>query len=195
MNEYLDVLDAEGVLDYSELIHRAVLLSHRPDVQEYLHKTFSAIYVDEYQDTDPGQVALLKAMVNVDSALVVVGDVDQAIYGFRGADESGIRKFEQEFEPVFAKPVVNVVLSTCRRFGVDIRSAASAVIGDRIPAGFNSSDIQKHRNPECISENIGDLKIRTFDSPGAEASHIADIVARAHATQNLQWSERSLPLE
>jgi superfamily I DNA/RNA helicase/RecB family exonuclease len=189
MNEYLDVLDAEGVLDYSELIHRAVLLSHRPDVQEYLHKTFSAIYVDEYQDTDPGQVALLKAMVNVDSALVVVGDVDQAIYGFRGADESGIRKFEQEFEPVFAKPVVNVVLSTCRRFGVDIRSAASAVIGDRIPAGFNSSDIQKHRNPECISENIGDLKIRTFDSPGAEASHIADIVARAHATQNLQWSD------
>jgi superfamily I DNA/RNA helicase len=104
MDEYLDVLDAEGVLDYSELIHRAVLLSYRPDVQEYLHKTFSAIYVDEYQDTDPGQVALLKAMVNVDSALVVVGDVDQAIYGFRGADEAGIRNFEHEFETVFGKP-------------------------------------------------------------------------------------------
>lgn len=74
MNEYLDVLDAEGVMDYSELIHRAVLLSHRPDVQEYLHKTFKAIYVDEYQDTDPGQVALLKAMVNSESSLVVVGD-------------------------------------------------------------------------------------------------------------------------
>lgn len=189
MNEYLDVLDAEGVLDYSELIHRAVLLSHRPDVQEYLHKTFSAIYVDEYQDTDPGQVALLKAMVNVNSALVVVGDVDQAIYGFRGADEAGIRNFELEFESVFAGPVVNVVLSTCRRFGAEIRSAASAVIGDRIPPGFTSINIHKHRNPKCISENLGELKIRTFDSPGAEASHIADTIARAHANQNLQWSD------
>lgn len=189
MNEYLDVLDAEGVLDYSELIHRAVLLSHRPDVQEYLHKTFRAIYVDEYQDTDPGQVALLKAMVNVNSALVVVGDVDQAIYGFRGADEAGIRNFEQEFESVFAGPVVNVVLSTCRRFGAEIRSAASAVIGDRIPPGFTSINIHKHRNPKCISENLGELKIRTFDSPGAEASHIADTIARAHANQNLQWSD------
>ena len=189
MDEYLDVLDAEGVLDYSELIHRAVLLSHRPDVQEYLHKTFSAIYVDEYQDTDPGQVALLKAMVSVDSALVVVGDVDQAIYGFRGADEAGIRKFEQEFESVFASPVENVVLSTCRRFGAQIRSAASAVIGDRIPAGFNAVDIHKHRNPKCISEDLGELKIQTFDSPGAEASHIADIIARAHASSDLQWSD------
>jgi superfamily I DNA/RNA helicase/RecB family exonuclease len=189
MDEYLDVLDAEGVLDYSELIHRAVLLSHRSDVQEYLHKTFSAIYVDEYQDTDPGQVALLKAMVSPNSALVVVGDVDQAIYGFRGADEAGIRNFEQEFESAFAKPVTNVVLSTCRRFGADIRSAASAVIGDRIPAGFNAADIKKHRNPKCISENVGQLNIRTFDSPGAEASHIADVIARAHANQDLQWSD------
>ena len=189
MDEYLDVLDAEGVLDYSELIHRAVLLSHRPDVQEYLHKTFSAIYVDEYQDTDPGQVALLKAMVSPDSALVVVGDVDQAIYGFRGADEAGIRNFEQEFASVFANPVTNVVLSTCRRFGADIRSVASAVIGDRIPAGFNPADIRKHRNPKCISEKTGDLKLRTFDSPGAEASHIADVIARAHASDDLQWSD------
>lgn len=189
MDEYLDVLDAEGALDYSELIHRAVLLSHRPDVQEYLHKTFSAIYVDEYQDTDPGQVALLKAMVNADSALVVVGDVDQAIYGFRGADEAGIRRFEQEFETLFTHPIENVVLSTCRRFGSEIRDAASAVIGDRVPVGFDSDDIRKHRNPKCISENLGYLRIKTFDSPGAEASHIADIIARAHANQNLQWSD------
>ncbi len=189
MNEYLDVLDAEGVMDYSELIHRAVLLSHRPDVQEYLHKTFKAIYVDEYQDTDPGQVALLKAMVNADSALVVVGDVDQAIYGFRGADEAGIRNFGQEFEEVFGKPIVDVVLSTCRRFGSDIRAAASAVIGDRIPAGFDPKSIIKHRNPECVTDDVGEISIQTFDSPGAEAAHIADVIARAHATGELQWSD------
>lgn len=189
MNEYLDVLDAEGVMDYSELIHRAVLLSHRPDVQEYLHKTFKAIYVDEYQDTDPGQVALLKAMVNTESSLVVVGDVDQAIYGFRGADEGGIRNFAEEFEKVFGKPVVDVVLSTCRRFGSDIRAAASAVIGDRIPAGFDPSSIIKHRNPQCLAAEAGEISIQTFDSPGAEAAHIADAIARAHAAGDLQWSD------
>ena len=189
MNEYLDVLDAEGVLDYSELIHRAVLLSHRPDVQEYLHKTFKAIYVDEYQDTDPGQVALLKAMVNADSALVIVGDVDQAIYGFRGADESGIRNFESEFETVFGQPATNVVLSTCRRFGSDLRAAASAVIGDRVPAGFNPKDIEVHRNPKCDAKLSGEISIQTFDSPGAEAAHIADVIARAHATSELNWSD------
>ena len=189
MNEYLDVLDAEGVMDYSELIHRAVLLSHRPDVQEYLHKTFKAIYVDEYQDTDPGQVALLKAMVNTDSSLVVVGDMDQAIYGFRGADEGGIRNFSDEFEKVFGRPVVDVVLSTCRRFGSDIRAAASAVIGDRIPAGFDPSSIIKHRNPQCLAAQAGEISIQTFDSPGAEAAHIADVIGRAHAASDLQWSD------
>jgi superfamily I DNA/RNA helicase/RecB family exonuclease len=189
MNEYLDVLDAEGVMDYSELIHRAVLLSHRHDVQEYLHKTFKAIYVDEYQDTDPGQVALLKAMVSPDSALVVVGDVDQAIYGFRGADEAGIRNFSQEFEKVFGKPITDVVLSTCRRFSSEIRAVASAVIGDRVPAGFDPKAIFKHRNPECLAADAGEISIRTFDSPGAEAAHIADVIARAHAANNLQWSD------
>jgi superfamily I DNA/RNA helicase len=56
MDEYLDVLDLEGVIDYTELVHRAVLLCHRPDVQADLHATFKAIYVDEYQDTDPGRL-------------------------------------------------------------------------------------------------------------------------------------------
>lgn len=189
MNEYLDVLDAEGVLDYSELIYRAVLLSQRPDVQEYLHKTFKAIYVDEYQDTDPGQVALLRSMVNSDSALVVVGDVDQAIYGFRGADESGIRNFADEFAQVFGAPVSDVVLSTCRRFGSNIRSAASAVVNYNHPLGFTKDQIAKHRNPMCTSNSLGDVLVQTFDSEGAEASHIADLIARAHASQNLNWSD------
>jgi superfamily I DNA/RNA helicase len=189
MNEYLDVLDAEGVLDYSELIHRAVLLSHRQDVRDYLHKTFKAIYVDEYQDTDPGQVALLKSMVSSDSALVVVGDVDQAIYGFRGADESGIRNFANEFADVFGKPVEDVVLRTCRRFGSEIRSAASAVVGFNFPAGFSEQQIRKHRDPECTSSDTGTVKVLTFDSEGAQAAHIADLIARAHTNQDLAWSD------
>ncbi len=60
--EYLDVLDAQGVLDYAELVHRAVLLAERPEVSAELADRYDAVYVDEYQDTDPSQVRLLHAL-------------------------------------------------------------------------------------------------------------------------------------
>lgn len=192
MEEYLDVLDSEGVIDYSELIFRAVLLSHKPEVQKFLHNQFKAIFVDEYQDTDPGQVALLKAMVGPETSLVVVGDVDQAIYGFRGADESGIRKFKEEFSPLFNGKFDDVVLQNCRRFGPNIRKAATAVIGSRTPIGFDSEKIKEHRNPK-VNENLKDeIQIRTFDSEGAEAANIADLIARAHAHDGFAWSDMAV---
>ena len=189
MNEYLDVLDSEGVIDYSELIFRAVLLSHKPEVQKFLHEKYKAIFVDEYQDTDPGQVALLKAMVGPDTSLVVVGDVDQAIYGFRGADEAGIRKFKAEFSPLVNGKFDDVVLQNCRRFGPNIRQAASVVIGDRVPAGFAKVDIEKHRNPNVDNSVTDELLVRTFDSTGAEAANIAELIARAHAHDGFSWSD------
>ncbi len=55
--EYLDILDAQGVLDYAELVHRAVLLAERPEVAAELAGRYDAVYVDEYQDTDPPRCA------------------------------------------------------------------------------------------------------------------------------------------
>ncbi|MGW1023080.1 ATP-dependent helicase [Streptomyces sp. NPDC002577] len=60
--EYLDVLDMQGVLDYAELVHRAVLLAQRPAVADELSARYDAVFVDEYQDTDPAQVRLLVAL-------------------------------------------------------------------------------------------------------------------------------------
>ncbi|TGB08315.1 ATP-dependent helicase [Streptomyces palmae] len=60
--EYLDVLDAQGVLDYAELVHRAVLLAERPEVAAELAGRYDAVFVDEYQDTDVSQVRLLHAL-------------------------------------------------------------------------------------------------------------------------------------
>ena len=192
MDEYLDVLGFEGVLDYSELIYRAVLLAAQPEVTKYLQETFRAIYVDEYQDTDPGQVALLKLMVTSQSSLVVVGDVDQAIYGFRGADESGIRRFKEQFSSIYGTNITDVVLSNCRRFGPTIRKAASAVIGDRIPLGFDKAEIIRHRAPTCSADSDGAVLLRTYDSDGAQASHIADAIARAHAHDGRAWSDMAV---
>ena len=204
MDEYLDVLDLEGVIDYTELVHRAVLLCHRPDVQADLHSTFKAIYVDEYQDTDPGQVALLKALVSPSSSLIVVGDIDQAIYGFRGADETGIRTFSDTFEKVYGKPVVDVVLRTCRRFGPHIREVAKAVIEKYHPSGFRAELLRDHRDLKCehavgsdsavSGEQIAKdtVEVLTFDSDGAQAAHIADLLARARQTYGYEWSDMAV---
>ncbi|MFH8365713.1 ATP-dependent helicase [Streptomyces sp. NPDC018031] len=60
--EYLDVLDAQGTLDYAELVHRAVLLAERPEVAAELAGRYDAVFVDEYQDTDAAQVRLVRAL-------------------------------------------------------------------------------------------------------------------------------------
>ncbi|GAA4967091.1 hypothetical protein GCM10023238_38720 [Streptomyces heliomycini] len=86
--EYLDVLDLQGVLDYAELVHRAVLLAGRPEIAGQLAARYDAVYVDEYQDTDPAQVRLLHALAG-GRTLVAFGDPDQSIYAFRGADVGG----------------------------------------------------------------------------------------------------------
>lgn len=193
MGEYLDVLDFEGVLDYSELIHRAMLLAHDPEVQSALHGQYRAIYVDEYQDTDPGQVTLLKALVGPETSLVVVGDVDQAIFGFRGADERALGDFESVFEKVTGKPVETVVLRNSRRFGSTIRSVATAVMGSHPVAGFaDTATIQAHRNPACDPSQSGSVDLFTFDSDGASAAHVADMIARAHAEGDYDWSDMAI---
>lgn len=92
--EYLQVLDLRGALDYSELIHRARALVQS---DQTLRGRYRAIYVDEYQDTDPAQVAFLTSLVTARTTLVAVGDPDQAIYRFRGADVRGILNFPDDF--------------------------------------------------------------------------------------------------
>src|SRR5699024_2085237 len=60
--EYLDVLDAQNLIDYAELVHRATVLAADPVNRRRLREEFSLVVVDEYQDTDPAQVALLQAL-------------------------------------------------------------------------------------------------------------------------------------
>ena len=74
--EYLDVMDAEGVLDYAELVHRSRILLTDPEVVATLRAEIGCVFVDEYQDTDPGQVALLHELAGDGRNLTVVGDMN-----------------------------------------------------------------------------------------------------------------------
>lgn len=190
LDEYLDVLDAEGVMDYAELIHRAVALAGLPDIGAKLRSRYQAIFVDEYQDTDVAQVRLLQRITTPTTSLVAVGDPDQAIYGFRGADVGGILRFRDDFTTVDGSPAPIEVLSTTRRFGEGIRDAAGRVIR-RVSLGTLPAEVQKaHRLPDCTAPTRGDVRVRTFDSIAAQAASVADEVRRARLNGDVQrWSD------
>ncbi len=97
MEQYLTVLDSESAVDYAELVTRAVAFAERDDIRERLRRQYSWVFVDEYQDTDPAQVRLLQALAGDGRNLVVVGDPDQSIYAFRGAEVRGILDFPEQF--------------------------------------------------------------------------------------------------
>jgi len=88
----------EGVVDFAELLLRChELLSNNPALRAHYQARFRDILVDEFQDTNKLQYAWLKLLAGQDSAIFAVGDDDQSIYAFRGADVGNMRSFEQEF--------------------------------------------------------------------------------------------------
>jgi superfamily I DNA/RNA helicase/RecB family exonuclease len=194
LGEYLDVLDSEGVTDYTEIVHRAALLAHRPDVQRELRARYRAVYVDEFQDTDPSQVRLLRGLVGPDAAFVVVGDPDQSIYAFRGADMGGILGFRDTFASPDSTPAPTVVLRHTRRFGPGIRDAAGRVLRTSSLAPLPADIVRAHRSPSCQATAYGDgtVDVRTFDSESAEVGHIADALRRAHLEDGLRWDEMAV---
>jgi DNA helicase-2/ATP-dependent DNA helicase PcrA len=90
--------EKEGALDFSDLLSRTVqLLSGRSDVREKLQARWQYLTIDEYQDTNKAQFLLLYLLSKNSKHLCVVGDEDQSIYSWRGADISNILDFEKYF--------------------------------------------------------------------------------------------------
>ncbi|WP_230421626.1 ATP-dependent helicase [Catenulispora pinistramenti] len=193
--EYLDVLDVQGVLDYGELVHRAVLLAGQEDVRRELRHDFRAVFVDEYQDTDPSQVRLLEALAGDGADLVVFGDPDQSIYQFRGADVRGILDFPEAFRNMDGTPADTAVLRTSRRCGPALLKA-SRELTRRMPIPLLPVEkVREHRDlaaegPVVDGEPIqGSLQVFTFPTPNTELDNIVDLVRRAHLEDGIPWDE------
>jgi len=127
---YTERLQRAGAMDFDDLIGNSVaVLTLFDDVAAYYHRLFGHILIDEYQDTNKAQYELVRRLVGdgsegLDAAeLCVVGDSDQSIYAFRGADVRNIEEFEKDF------PGAEVVLLEQNyRSTQTILSAANALI-------------------------------------------------------------------
>lgn len=95
---YQTMLRKNQSLDFDDLIMQTIILFKRvPEVLEYYQRRFQYIHVDEYQDTNHAQYFLVKQLANRFKNLCVVGDSDQSIYRWRGADIGNILTFEEDY--------------------------------------------------------------------------------------------------
>jgi len=119
-------LKAANAMDFDDLIMTTVhLLQAFPDVQEAYRRRFRHVLVDEYQDTNHAQYVLIRELCDDETDLMVVGDSDQSIYAFRGANIRNILEFEQDF------PNADTVrLEQNYRSTQNILNAANAVISN-----------------------------------------------------------------
>ncbi|MFC8231269.1 ATP-dependent helicase [Streptomyces sp. NPDC057287] len=199
--EYLDVLDAQGVLDYAELVHRAVLLAERPEVAAELARSYDVVLVDEYQDTDPAQVRLLHALAGNRGStapgtgggrtLIAFGDPDQSIYAFRGADVNGILDFPDTFRRADGAPAPVGVLTTSRRSGAKLLEA-TRLLTRRMPLTRLPSDkVRAHRELSSVRDG-GRVEAYTYPTPSAELDNIADLLRRAHLEDGVPWRDMAV---
>ncbi|WP_086777955.1 ATP-dependent helicase [Streptomyces griseus] len=198
--EYLDILDAQGVLDYAELVHRAVLLAERPEVAAELAGRYDAVYVDEYQDTDPAQVRLLHALAgnrgrgedpSGGRTLIAFGDPDQSIYTFRGADVNGILDFPDTFRRADGGPAPVGVLTTSRRSGAGLL-AATRLLTRRMPLTRLPGDtVRAHRDLHAVRDG-GRVETYTYPTTSTELENIADLLRRAHLEDGVPWQEMAV---
>jgi len=121
---YQKQLQAQNAVDFGDLIYLTVkLFSENKDVLSYYQDTFKYILIDEYQDTNTAQYMFAKLLSEKYQNICVVGDDDQGIYGWRGADIKNIQSFEKDF-----KNVKVVKLEQNYRSSGNVISAAMSVI-------------------------------------------------------------------
>ena len=163
-------LRASNALDFDDLISKALqLLVDHPPVVQYYQRRFQYVHVDEYQDTNFAQYSLVRLLTQESRNLCVVGDDDQSIYGWRGADIRNILDFQKDF------PDATVVkLEQNYRSTANILDAANQVIA------HNQGRMEK-----ALWTEIGEGEKIMFCSAGdehEESAWVCERIRRLHQT-------------
>ncbi len=184
--------------DYAEIVRIAAALLSRAGTRDRERKAYDVVLVDEYQDTDPAQEALLHALAGDGRELIAVGDPDQSIYAFRGADTHAMGRFPDLFRTPDDRPASVIALRTCRRSG-PVLLAASRRVASRLPVAAGLSAAvppgtgppvagRGHRDLIPLAGLPGTVRILVAASASQEAAVIADTLRRAHLVDGVPWS-------
>src|SRR5205085_9496262 len=162
---YQRKLFASNAVDFDDLLMLTVdVLQRFPEAHEKWAKTFRYVLVDEYQDTNHAQYVLLKLLTDVSKNLMSVGDPDQSVYSFRGADINNILDFERDFPGTHT-----VALEQNYRSTNSILTAANAVISHN-----------RERKEKRLWSDLGEgdpVRVIEVEDEHAEARFVAAEIA------------------
>ncbi len=174
---YQERLRAANAMDFDDLIGRTVeLFRTAPAVLEHYQRRFTHLLVDEYQDTNKAQNALVLLLGEAERNVFVVGDSDQSVYGFRGADIRNIL----DFEKAFADTEV-IKLEQNYRSTQNILSAANALIGNNTM-----------REPKRLWSDLGTgerIRIFVADDEREEANFVASQIYQEKVDSSRRFAD------
>jgi len=179
-SEYQRRLLSAGAMDFDDLLmNTVVLMKSHPEVLQQWRRRFSHVLVDEYQDTNPVQNDLVLMLAEQHRQVTVVGDSDQSVYRFRGADIRNILEFENAFPDVTV-----VLLEQNYRSTQNILDAANAVISKNY--GRAPKDL-------WTDEGAGDSIVRFHaDDESDESRFVAGEMMRLHEDHQMNWGEMAV---
>lgn len=167
---YQTELRRAEAMDFDDLIMQTLrLFDQNPDVLAYYQGKFQYIHVDEYQDTNNAQYQLVKLLASRFKNICVVGDADQSIYGWRGANMQNILDFEKDYPDAKV-----VLLEENYRSTQTILQAANAVINNNVNRHPKELWTQNDKGDNIVYQRVGDER----EEANFVASTIADGVAR-----------------
>ena len=167
--EYEEYIQKKNLLDFDDLLYLTYkILSQRSDIAKEMSQRYQYIMVDEYQDTNELQYKILKSLCITHNNLCVVGDDDQSIYGWRGADIGNILRFAKEFSGA-----TTIKLEENYRSSAEILQAANALIA------HNTERLGKNLKSVKGSKGfMGAVRVIENDDETQEATFLAKEIAR-----------------
>ena len=174
---YQKRLKENNALDFDDIINYTIkILTENEDVLEYYANKFRYILADEYQDTNKSQFTLIKMLASVHGNITVVGDNDQGIYSFRGADISNILNFEKDF------PGTKIIkLEQNYRCTGNILKAANAVI---------KNNEVKYKKELWTENEEGNLpKVYQAEDEYDEATFVVEQINRLKREEYFKYSD------
>ena len=178
---YKEFLATRNMLDFDTLVLKAAQLLADESVAAQVRQRWSAVLVDEFQDLNPSQYRIIRALASEHKNVFAVGDDEQSIYSWTGADPSVFRDFANDFK-----------VDTKAQLGENWRCPRQVVDLARRLVANNTPIFQDRRNAETSHESPFEVTALTFPTEDSELRWIIEDIRRDRNEHQLAWGEFAL---